>query len=237
MKSHAHINVYFNDLFITIYVLHMRFRIYHNICISLNLIALKPITNHSHSSFHKFTVPKYLYSYGTVFSFKEREILPEWKLLILIGKSIEFAFKGPMYNELVLVEVVAWRRQATSHCINQYSLQRRHNVHEGVSNHPSHHCLLKRLFRWRSKKTSKLRVTSFVRGIHRWPMNCRTKASNAENCSIWWSHHVDHDIRLSRSELISEHFHHILSDLFSERTVHLVHGVPLFHHGCDCANY
>ena len=35
----------------------------------------------------------------------------------------------------------------------------RHNVRDGVSNHQSHDCLLNRLFRRRSKKTSELRVT------------------------------------------------------------------------------
>ena len=32
---------------------------------------------------------------------------------------------------------------------------------------------------------------AFVRGIHRWPVNSsHKKASNAENVSIWWRHHV-----------------------------------------------
>ena len=35
----------------------------------------------------------------------------------------------------------------------------RHNDHDGVPNHQPHGCLLNRLFRRRSKKTSKLRVT------------------------------------------------------------------------------
>ena len=35
----------------------------------------------------------------------------------------------------------------------------RHNGHDGVSNHQPRHCLLNRLFRCRSKKTSKLRVS------------------------------------------------------------------------------
>ena len=39
------------------------------------------------------------------------------------------------------------------------SLQWRHNDHDGVSNHQPHGCLLNRLFRRGSKKTSKLRVT------------------------------------------------------------------------------
>ena len=55
-----------------------------------------------------------------------------------------------------------------------FPLQWRHNEHEGVLRHQHHDCLLNRLFRRRStwsKKLSKLRVTGFVRGIHRWPVN------------------------------------------------------------------
>ena len=43
-------------------------------------------------------------------------------------------------------------------------LQWRHNDHDGVSNHQPHGCLLNRLFRRRSKKTSKLCVTGLCVG-------------------------------------------------------------------------
>ena len=56
------------------------------------------------------------------------------------------------------------------------SLQWRHNELDGVSNHRLD-CLLNRLFRRRSKKTSKLRVTGLCRGIHRWPVNLPHKGS------------------------------------------------------------
>ena len=52
-----------------------------------------------------------------------------------------------------------------------WTLQWRHNGRDAVSNHQPHHCLLNRLSRHRSKKTSKLRATAFVRGIHRSPVN------------------------------------------------------------------
>ena len=54
---------------------------------------------------------------------------------------------------------------------DQKALQWRHNGCDGVSNHQPHNCLLKRLFRGRSKKTSKLRVTGLCAGIHRWPVS------------------------------------------------------------------
>ena len=44
------------------------------------------------------------------------------------------------------------------------ALQWRHNERDGVSNNQSHDCLLNRLFRRRSKKTSKLRVTGLCAG-------------------------------------------------------------------------
>ena len=43
-------------------------------------------------------------------------------------------------------------------------LRWRHNDHAGVSNHQPHGCLLNRLFRRKSKKTSKLRVTGLCAG-------------------------------------------------------------------------
>ena len=60
-----------------------------------------------------------------------------------------------------------------------------------VSNHQPHDCLLNRLFRRRSKKTLKLRVTGLCVGnspvIGEFPAQM---VSNAENVSIWW-HHLD----------------------------------------------
>ena len=67
----------------------------------------------------------------------------------------------------------------------------RHNGRYSVSNHQPHHCLLKSLFRRRSKKTSKLRVTGLCAGNS--PVTGEFPAqmvSNAEIVSIWWRHHV-----------------------------------------------
>ena len=70
------------------------------------------------------------------------------------------------------------------------SLQWRHNGHDSVSNHQSHNCLLNRLFRRRSKKTSKLGVTGLCAGNSPGTGEFPTQmASNAENVSIWWRHH------------------------------------------------
>ena len=56
------------------------------------------------------------------------------------------------------------------HC-NGDSLQWHHNDPDDVSNHQPHGCLLNRLFRRRSKKTSKLRVTGLCAGNSPGPVN------------------------------------------------------------------
>ena len=71
------------------------------------------------------------------------------------------------------------------------ALEWRHNGLDSVSNHQPHHCLLSHLFGRRSKKTSKLRVTSLCAGNS--PGSGEFPAqmtSYAENVSIWWRHHV-----------------------------------------------
>ena len=76
----------------------------------------------------------------------------------------------------------------------EFSLQWRHNGHNSVSNHQPYECLLNRLFRRRSKKTSKLRVTGLCArnspGTGEFPAQM---ASYAENVSIWRRHHgIEH---------------------------------------------
>ena len=70
------------------------------------------------------------------------------------------------------------------------ALQWRRSEHDVVSNQQPHDCLLNRLFRCRSKKTSNLRVTGLCEGnspvTGEFPAQM---ASNAENGSIWWRHH------------------------------------------------
>ena len=67
------------------------------------------------------------------------------------------------------------------------TLQWRHNGRDGVSNHQPHDCLLNRLFRRRSKKTSKLRVTGLCAGNSPGTGEFSAQmASCAENVSIWW---------------------------------------------------
>ena len=92
------------------------------------------------------------------------------------------------------------------------ALQWRHNGHDGVSNHQPHECVFNRAFRRRSKRTSKLCFAGFCAGnsavTGEFPAQ---RASNAENVSIWWRHHVlnsqqvPHSLPSRASNYMSDH--------------------------------
>ena len=71
------------------------------------------------------------------------------------------------------------------------TLRWRHKGRDSVSNHQPDECLLNRLFRRRSTKTSKLPAQM---------------ASNAENVSIWWRHHDNS----SQRQAITQSYNHIM---------------------------
>ena len=83
----------------------------------------------------------------------------------------------------------------------------RYNGHDGVSNPQPRYCLLNRLFRRRSKKTSKLHVTSLCAGkspvTGEFPAQM---ASNAEIVSIWWRHHYKFRFKVQLSQQRTLHY-------------------------------
>ena len=86
-----------------------------------------------------------------------------------------------------------FRQSSQPHCFSP--LRCRHNGRDGGLNHQPHDCLLNRLFRRRSKKTSKLRVTGLCVGNSPGTGEFLAQmASNAETVSIWWRHHVNEPV-------------------------------------------
>ena len=81
-----------------------------------------------------------------------------------------------------------WYKAIICHYDN-LSLLWHHNGHDGISKHQPLDCLLNRLFRHRSKKTSKLRVIGLCEGNSSMTSEFHAQmASNVENVSIWWRH-------------------------------------------------
>ena len=119
--------------------------------------------------------------------------------------SLKLIPDSPIDNKPALVQVMARRRtggkplpepmmsQFTDAYMQHHgeiTLRWRQNGRGSVSNHQPHDCLLNRLFRRRSKKTSKLRVTGLCVGNSPGTGEFPTQmASYAENVSIWWRHH------------------------------------------------
>ena len=105
----------------------------------------------------------------------------------------EYSFNHEIYREY-LKSLKGWilpGPMQLSGLLTVVSLQWHHNERDGVSNHQPPDCLRNRLFRPISKKTSKLRVTGLCEGnspvTGEFPAQ---RASNTENVSIWWRHHV-----------------------------------------------
>ena len=139
-----------------------------------------------------------LVSYGICRGFFTFRIGLKWRLVVLYEFSSADGCFG--YWQLSANEQLVWYEWhfVTYAFIQQHGLQWnildplhwRYNERDGVSNHQPRHCLLKRLFTHRSKKTSTLRVNGLCEGNA--PVTCEfsaQSASNAENFTIWWRHH------------------------------------------------
>ena len=80
------------------------------------------------------------------------------------------------------------------------------NKCDGISNHQHLNYLLNRLFRHKSKKTSKFGIT----GLCVWGNSLVTgdfhtqRSSNVENVSIWWCHHDTYPFGVTHCILITE---------------------------------
>ena len=86
-----------------------------------------------------------------------------WTIALCTGVTYEMYFlQGDDFDTF---------NQKYMHYALKSTLQWRHNERDGVSNHRRLDSLLNRLFKHRSKKISKLRVSGPCRGIHRGPAN------------------------------------------------------------------
>ena len=135
------------------------------------------------------------------------QIYAHWLVFHLFGyrtvNSLLFVWNSPtwLYNcwfaTICNTPVVQLCKQFFSPpSVEDYLLQLPYNHHNGcdsVSNHQPRGCLLKRLFRRKSMKTSKLRVAGLCAGNSPGTGESLAQmASNAENVSIWWRHHEYH---------------------------------------------
>ena len=144
---------------------------------------------------------KYTYGFAAVCSFVVVSSVFYWHDACTFALTIALLAMGQLYNDLPAS--VKWPKMSqyqttTKHDKTEscprfwgFILQWHHSEYDGVLNHRRLDCLLNCLFRRRSKKTSKLRVTGLCAG--NWPGTGEfpsQRASYAENVSVWWRHHI-----------------------------------------------
>ena len=116
---------------------------------------------------------------------------PTYQMLNYGHSAILFYFVGNILLDRYFMFSKFHIHKHVDQFIPLLSLQWRHNGRDGVSNHQPHDCLLNRLFRRRTRKTSKLPGTGLFPenspGTGEFPAQM---ASNAKNVAISWRHHV-----------------------------------------------
>ena len=90
---------------------------------------------------------------------------------LTIKKAQKVLITGPLWNMFGKYWCYHREHYGRNSLFIKRTIQWRHNDHDGVSNHQPHGCLLNRLFRRRSKGTSKLRVTGPCVGNSPGPVN------------------------------------------------------------------
>ena len=99
----------------------------------------------------------------------------QFAAMSLVGWPLSSQNKGtPDHSQCICYSLVSGLARRATH-LSSPSLQWRHNDYDGVSNPQPHSCLLNRLFRRRSKKTSKHRVTGLCVGNSPGPANSPLK--------------------------------------------------------------
>ena len=112
-----------------------------------------------------------------------------WKWIMLMA----FVWSHMMINFLQTWLLIGWQEVASQSetILEKFTLLCHHSGCNGITNHQPHTCLLNRSFRHRSKKASKLCVTGLCVGNSLVTVDFPAQmASNTENVSIWWCHHV-----------------------------------------------
>ena len=131
------------------------------------------------------------------------------------------------------VKIYRWpfKSAAIKKLINIFFIQTlrwRHNEHDGVLNHQRLDCYFNRLFKRKSKKTSKLRVTGLCERNSPVTGECPAQRSrNAKNVSIWWRHHEKlESSALSFATVIQQApIHALKMDIYEETlSVYCLHG-------------
>ena len=106
----------------------------------------------------------YIYSFIDPMMFAQSYYLKQCWLTGIVNWSLGIKEIQIKLSNIFISRKYLWKCHCKilAHKTFLFSLQWHHNGHDCVSNHQLQDCLLNHLFRRRSKKTSKLRVTGFL---------------------------------------------------------------------------
>ena len=107
----------------------------------------------------------------------------EFKIAICRPFELRTRQKGRHFVDVIFKFDSTWLSCLSGSTSALVPLQWRHNERDDVSNHQPHDCLLNLLFRRRSKKASKLRVTGLCAGNS--PLTGEFPAQKATNAEIF----------------------------------------------------
>ena len=119
----------------------------------------------------KFCVCSYQIYFKNLFSVQLSPDECPWTLMIRLNQSGNGMRTVWCHVTIINLSFWCWLVQWFRQLYCEIALHWRHNDHDSVSSHQPHGCLLNRLFRRRSKKTSKLRVTGLCVGNSPGPVN------------------------------------------------------------------
>ena len=109
-----------------------------------------------------------------------------WHMICIGTNPVQVQFHLAQYfiwAQFYLSLLPQVRFTVTAMVCADFSLQWRHNEHDGVSNHQHHHCLLNRLFKAQIKENTKApRQWPLCEEIHRCPVNSPHKGPVTRKC-------------------------------------------------------
>ena len=128
-------------------------------------------------------------------------------------------------NSKPLINSISYDKLST-----EKPLQWRHNERNGVSTRRRLDCLLNRLFRRRSKKASKLRVTGLCMGNHRWPVDSHHRRPVIRK-RFPRRHAISNALQVTSSYcIISQYIDYILMLIYKIAHKGIIDNIPTLQH-------
>ena len=137
----------------------------------------------------------------------------------VLSSGLELQFSQEVWKPSWRIVSISRLKPATTTSWACSSIRWRHNGSNSVSNQPPHDCLLNRLFRSRSTKTSKLRVTG-RKCFHLMASSCLPSKGSHKVLVVW--RHGCKDATQIHKKYVHMPLYHYLNAVFFHRGIALI---------------